>query len=72
MVILQLVPTIVEVSLLMGVLLWKFDWRYLVATLITVVVFMYYTYKATEWRIEIRRKMNESDTDANTKAIDLL
>src|SRR5271169_4093454 len=72
MVILQLVPTIVEVSLLMVVLLWKFDWRYLIATLITVVVYMYYTYIATEWRIEIRRKMNESDTEANTKAIDSL
>ena len=47
MVILQLVPTIVEVALLMVVLLWKFDWRYLVATLITVVLFMYYTYIAT-------------------------
>ena len=72
MVILQLIPTIVEVTLLMGVLLWKFDWRYVLATMITVVIFMYYTYLATEWRIEIRRKMNESDTDANTKAIDLL
>src|SRR5665213_1028502 len=72
MVILQLVPTIVEVTLLMAVLLWKFDWRYVLATMITVVVFMYYTYVATEWRIEIRRKMNESDTEANTKAIDSL
>src|ERR1700739_2588943 len=72
MVILQLVPTIVEVSLLTAVLLWKFDWRYVVSTMIMVVVFMYYTYIATEWRIEIRRKMNESDTDANTKAIDSL
>src|SRR6201993_1760437 len=72
MVILQLVPTIVEVSLLMAVLLWQFDWRYVLATLITVVVFMYYTYLATEWRIEIRRRMNDSDTEANTKAIDSL
>jgi ABC-type transport system involved in Fe-S cluster assembly fused permease/ATPase subunit len=72
MVILQLAPTVVEVTLLMGVLLWQFDWRYVLATMITVVVFMYYTYIATEWRIEIRRKMNESDTDANTKAIDSL
>src|ERR1700694_3651894 len=72
MVILQLVPTIVEVSLLMAVLLWKFDWRYVLATMITVVIYMYYTYLATEWRIEIRRKMNESDTEANTKAIDSL
>src|SRR5277367_6032566 len=72
MVILQLIPTIVEVSLLMAVLLWQFDWRYVLATMITVVVFMYFTYAATEWRIEIRRKMNDSDTDANTKAIDSL
>jgi ATP-binding cassette subfamily B protein len=72
MVILQLVPTIVEVLLLMAVLLWKFDWRYVVATMIMVVIFMYFTYAATEWRIEIRRKMNDSDTDANTKAIDSL
>src|SRR5258708_10452148 len=72
MVILQLVPTIVEVSLLLGVLLWQFDWRYVLATLITVVVFMYYTYIATEWRIGIRRTMNESATYANTKAIDSL
>jgi ATP-binding cassette subfamily B protein len=72
MVILQLVPTIVEVSLLMAVLLWKFDWRYVLATMVTVVIYMFYTYLATEWRIEIRRKMNESDTDANTKAIDSL
>src|SRR5882757_3844665 len=72
MVILQLVPTVVEVSLLMAVLLWQFDWRYVLATAVTVVVYMYYTYVATEWRIEIRRKMNDSDTEANTKAIDSL
>src|SRR5258707_2759872 len=71
-VILQRVPTIVEVTLLMGVLLWQFDWRYVLVTMITVVVFMYFTYAATEWRIEIRRKMNDSDTEANTKAIDSL
>ncbi|WP_407180897.1 ABCB family ABC transporter ATP-binding protein/permease [Bradyrhizobium sp. STM 3562] len=72
MIILQLIPTIVEVSLLMVVLLWQFDWRYVLATLCMVVVYMYYTYKATEWRIGIRRKMNDSDTDANTRAIDSL
>src|SRR6187399_2390499 len=72
MVILQLIPTIVEASLLMAVLLWQFDWRYVAATLITVAVYMYYTYIATEWRIGIRRRMNDSDTEANTKAIDSL
>src|SRR5215472_6494142 len=72
LVILQLLPTIVEVSLLMGVLFWQFDWRYVLATLAMVVVFMSFTYVATTWRIGIRRKMNDSDTDANTKAIDSL
>ncbi len=72
MVILQLIPTIVEVALLLGVLLWQFDWRYVIATAIMVVAFMSFTYYATEWRITIRRRMNESDTEANTKAIDSL
>src|SRR5689334_1796341 len=64
MVILQLMPTIVEVALLMGVLFWQFDWRYVLATLAMVVVFMSFTYYATEWRIGIRRRMNESDVEA--------
>ncbi|HTO67565.1 MAG TPA: ABC transporter ATP-binding protein/permease [Bradyrhizobium sp.] len=72
MVILQLIPTVVEVSLLLGVLFWQFDWRYVLATAIMVAVYMYYTWLATEWRIGIRRNMNESDTEANTKAIDSL
>jgi ATP-binding cassette subfamily B protein len=72
MVILQLVPTIVELALMMGVLLWQFDWRYVLVTVVTVAVYIYYTYIATEWRMEIRRRMNESDTEANTKAIDSL
>jgi ATP-binding cassette, subfamily B, heavy metal transporter len=70
MVILQLIPTIVEVAMIAGVLLYAFDWRYVVAIFVTVALYMWYTYLATEWRIGIRRKMNESDTDANTKAID--
>ena len=72
MVILQLVPTIVELALIVGVLLWMFDWRYVLIIGVTVALYMTYTYYATEWRIGIRRKMNDSDTDANTKAIDSL
>jgi ATP-binding cassette subfamily B protein len=72
MVILQLLPTIVELLLIVGVLLWMFDWRYVLAIGITVAAYMVYTYYATEWRINIRRKMNDSDTEANTKAIDSL
>jgi ABC-type transport system involved in Fe-S cluster assembly fused permease/ATPase subunit len=72
MVILQLVPTIIEVGLLVGVLLFVFDWRYVVVILVTITLYMAFTYYATEWRIGIRRRMNESDSDANTKAIDSL
>src|SRR6266849_3014801 len=72
MVILQLVPTILEVLLIAAVLLYQFDWRYVAVIAITVALYMWYTYLATEWRIGIRRKMNESDSDANTKAIDSL
>ncbi|MTW15740.1 ATP-binding cassette domain-containing protein [Rhodoplanes serenus] len=72
MVLLQLVPTVVEFALIVGVLLWVFDWRYVATIVATVALYMWYTYVATEWRIGIRRKMNDSDNDANTKAIDSL
>ncbi|HEY5606972.1 MAG TPA: ABC transporter ATP-binding protein/permease [Alphaproteobacteria bacterium] len=72
MVILQLIPTIIEVALIVGVLLYQFDWRYVVVILLTVALYMWFTYYATEWRIGIRRRMNDSDNDANTKAIDSL
>src|SRR4051812_37445843 len=72
MVIMQLVPTAIELSLIVGVLLYQFDWRYVVVVLITVACYMVFTYLATEWRINIRRRMNDSDTDANVKAIDSL
>ncbi|MGH6665073.1 MAG: ABCB family ABC transporter ATP-binding protein/permease [Pseudolabrys sp.] len=72
MVILQLSPTIIELALIVGVLMWQFDWRYVAVIMATVAVYLVYTYHATEWRIGIRRRMNESDTDANVKAIDSL
>ncbi|MDP2410631.1 MAG: ABC transporter ATP-binding protein/permease [Pseudolabrys sp.] len=72
MVILQLSPTIIELALIVGVLMWQFDWRYVVLILVTVSAYMVFTYYATEWRIGIRRKMNDSDADANVKAIDSL
>ncbi len=72
MVILQAAPTVVEVALIVPVLLYLFDWRYVAVILVTVALYMWFTYVATEWRINIRRKMNESDSDANTKAIDSL
>ncbi len=72
LVIVQAVPTAVELALIVAVLLYQFDWRYVVVILATVALYMGYTYAATEWRIGIRRRMNDSDSDANTKAIDSL
>jgi ATP-binding cassette, subfamily B, heavy metal transporter len=72
LVILQLAPTVVELALIVAVLLYQFDWRYVAVIVITVAVYMSFTYVATEWRIGIRRQMNDSDSDANTKAIDSL
>jgi ATP-binding cassette subfamily B protein len=72
MVILQLIPTIIEVGLIVAVLLFQFDWRYVLIILFTIALYMGFTYSATEWRINIRRRMNESDTEANTKAVDSL
>jgi ATP-binding cassette, subfamily B, heavy metal transporter len=72
MVIMQAVPTIIELSLIVVVLLYQFDWRYVAVIGATVICYTAYTYLATEWRISIRRRMNDSDTDANIKAIDSL
>ncbi len=66
------VPTIVEFALIVAVMLISFDWRYVAAISATVALYLIYTTIATNWRIGIRRSMNESDTDANTKAIDSL
>ena len=72
MVIMQLVPTIIELVLVTCVLLYQFDWRYVGVILATVTCYVVFTFVATEWRIGIRRRMNDSDTDANVKAIDSL
>ena len=45
----------------------KFDWRYVAILAATIVIYLVYTTIATNWRISIRRSMNESDTDANTQ-----
>ena len=65
-------PTIVEFLLVLAVFVVQFDWSYAFVTAITIVAYLAYTAIATNWRIAIRRSMNESDIDANVKAIDSL
>jgi len=72
LVVLQVAPTIFELALVIGVLLYAFDWRYALIVVVTMATFMAFTYRATEWRIKIRKAMNESDNDATAKAVDSL
>ncbi|MEZ5842005.1 MAG: ABC transporter ATP-binding protein/permease [Hyphomicrobiales bacterium] len=70
--ILMTIPTILEFALMAGIVGWQFDWRYLAVLVVMIWLYVWFTMKASDWRISIRRAMNESDTDANTKAIDSL
>ncbi|MEQ1652809.1 MAG: ABC transporter ATP-binding protein/permease [Hyphomicrobium sp.] len=72
MALMTLIPTIVEFILIIGVCAIEFDWRYIVTIVGMIVFYLWFTIKATDWRVGIRRTMNDSDTDANTKAVDSL
>ncbi|MBO0742825.1 MAG: ABC transporter ATP-binding protein/permease, partial [Hyphomicrobiaceae bacterium] len=72
MTLMTFVPTIVEFALVLAVLMLEFDWRYALAVAVMISLYLWFTVRATDWRIKIRRTMNESDSDANTKAIDSL
>lgn len=70
--ILNSVPTVLEFVLSAGILLFVYGWTYLAVVAVTVWLYVWFTVKASDWRIAIRREMNRSDTDANTKAVDSL
>ncbi|MEL7274376.1 MAG: ABC transporter ATP-binding protein/permease [Pseudomonadota bacterium] len=70
--ILNTLPTILEFALYAGIFAYYFGWEYVLIIAATVWAYSYFTIKASDWRIAIRRDMNNSDTDANSKAIDSL
>ncbi|WP_419195815.1 MULTISPECIES: ABCB family ABC transporter ATP-binding protein/permease [Ensifer] len=70
--ILNSVPTLIEFLLTAVIFWWGYGFSYLLVTAVTVWLYIWFTVKASDWRIAIRRSMNDSDTDANTKAIDSL
>ncbi len=72
MVMLTGVPTIVEFAMILAVFTVQFNWLYALAVSVMIAVYMVFTTVATNWRIMIRKSMNETDQDANTKAIDSL
>jgi ATP-binding cassette subfamily B protein len=65
-------PTLVEFIITGTIFIVMFGISYLSVLVVTVWLYLYFTIKASNWRISIRRDMNESDTDANGKAIDSL
>ncbi len=72
MTLMTLIPTIVEFGMVIVVFALAFDWRYVVVVVTMIVLYLWFTVRATLWRMQIRRTMNESDTDANAKAVDSL
>ena len=67
-----IVPTLVEVALVLGVLGWRFDAGYVWITLAALTLYIVFTVSVTEWRTRFRREMNELDSKAHSHAIDAL
>ncbi len=70
--ILNTLPTILEFALTAVIFAVTYGWIYVAVVAVTVAAYTWFTVRASDWRITIRREMNDSDTDANTKAIDSL
>ena len=68
----SIIPVILEFSLVAAVLLTKFDWRFAAITFVAVAFYIGFTFWVTEWRIEIRRRANDLESKASTRAIDSL
>ncbi len=68
----NVLPTLLEIALVCGILLYKYEASFAIITFFAVVGYIAYTLLVTEWRIKYRRRMNQSDEEANTRAIDSL
>ena len=68
----NVLPTLLEIALVCGILWRLYDWRYAAVTFVTIGGYIWFTFALTEWRIKYRRRMNDADQEANTKAIDSL
>ncbi|MGJ5620123.1 ABCB family ABC transporter ATP-binding protein/permease [Sulfitobacter sp. MF3-043] len=65
-------PLILELLMIGVILTIFFDVWYLAVVAVTIAVYVWFTFAVTEWRVKLRRQMNDQDTDANQKAIDSL
>ena len=65
-------PLLLQLVLISGALAAFFDLRYLLVIVVAIVAYVWFTAVVTEWRVKIRKEMNDQDNDANQKAIDSL
>ena len=65
-------PLVLELFMIAGILFLLFDVWYLAAVFVTIAFYVWFTFAVTEWRVKLRKQMNDQDTDANQKAIDSL
>lgn len=65
-------PTFFELIFVVLIFIYKFSWIYSVIVLITIALYLLFTYIVSEWRIKLRREMNRSEQVANTIAVDSL
>ena len=65
-------PLVLELLIIAGIMLFWFDYLYLAVIIVMIAAYIWFTFKVTEWRVKIRKIMNDQDTDANQKAIDSL
>ena len=65
-------PLVLELLIIAGIMFFWFDYLYLTVIIVMIAVYVWFTFKVTEWRVKIRKIMNDQDTDANQKAIDSL
>ena len=65
-------PLVLELLIIAGIMFFWFDYSYLAVIIIMIAAYVWFTLKVTEWRVKIRKFMNDQDTDANQKAIDSL
>ena len=68
----NVLPTLLEIFLVCGILLVRYEVWFAAVTFGTIVVYIVFTFAVTEWRIKYRRVMNETDNEAHTRAIDSL
>ena len=68
----SILPTLVEIAMVLGVLAYKYDWDFVLITVAALTLYISFTVIVTNWRTHLRREANELDSAANIRAVDSL